>query len=370
MILKFPFLASTRTRLVVDLYDPFLLENLHYYLNDPMEDQEKINRQAVEVTNHLSCIGDFFICGSERQRDFWMGVLAANGRVNPRTFRHDGTLRSLIDVVGIGFPKRAPRRGPLLRGNHPAIPVTARIVLWGGGVWNWLDPLTLVKAWPQVISHHPEARLVILGTRHPNPLVPQHEMAERTEALATEIGEKDRTIHIIEWLPYEEREALLCEADIGVTLHPIHVETRYSIRTRVLDYMWARLPILITDGDITSEWVRRFDLGIVVPPLNVDAVASALIEMLEKPKEAWDPAFKPLNDTFEWSRVVEPLRRYCLEGDHAPDWKQHRVSTTVSLNDDIHRNYLVRGFSILRSQGIRELLSRSWRHIQWRLGRF
>ena len=104
MVEKFPFLANTKTHLVVDLYDPFILENLHYYVNEPLAAQETFNHHALKITNSLASLGDFFICGSDRQRDFWMGMLAANERINPRTFAKDPSLRALIDVVGIGFP--------------------------------------------------------------------------------------------------------------------------------------------------------------------------------------------------------------------------------------------------------------------------
>ncbi len=103
-------------------------------------------------------MGDYFLCGNERQRDYWLGILTANGRINPRTFNQDPTLLSLIDIVGVGIPDREPVHTdglcprPLLRGIHPIIPDDAKIVLWGGGIWNWLDPLTLINAWPQVLE--------------------------------------------------------------------------------------------------------------------------------------------------------------------------------------------------------------------------
>ena len=368
MVEKFPFLESTQTRLVVDFYDPLALENLHYYLKESIESQESLNAQVVEITNRLAKIGDFFICGNERQRDYWMGVLSANGRTNPKNFMHDPTLRSLIDIVGIGFLEREPQHHPILRGVHPRVPSDARIVLWGGGIWNWLDPLTLVNAWPQVIARHPEARLVFLGTRHPNPLVPRHEMAQKTEQLVEEIGEKDRSILLFEWLSYEDREALLCESDIGVTLHPIHVETRYSLRTRVLDYLWARLPVLITDGDITSEWVQQYELGIVVPPFDVDAVAAGLNTILDKPKSAWMPSFEPLRETMTWNQAVKPLLHYCWEGGYAPD-RLERIPPEVTHASAGSLGRLARARHILHTEGKRVLLHRIWRYMQWRLSR-
>jgi GT2 family glycosyltransferase/glycosyltransferase involved in cell wall biosynthesis/SAM-dependent methyltransferase len=320
MARKFPFLAHTHTRLVVDLYDPLVLENLHYHVDQPLPAQERHNDEAVDVTNTLAQLGDFFLCGNERQRDFWLGTLVANRRVNPRTFARDPSLASLIDVVGVGLPSRPPRAGaPLLRGVHEAFPEDARIVLWGGGIWDWLDPLTLVEAWPRVVARHPEARLVFLGTRHPNPLVPPHRMAQRTEDAALRSGERERTIFFHEWLSYEDRERLLCEADVGVTLHPLHVETRFSVRTRVLDCFWARLPVVITAGDLTSEWVDAHGVGRVVPPADADAVARALNDLLDQPRGARSAAFAPLREALAWERVVEPLRRYCREGVCAAD---------------------------------------------------
>jgi GT2 family glycosyltransferase len=364
---KFPWLEVAAARLVLDLYDPFIFENLHYYLAEPMDVQEQLNLQSVELLNRAARAGDFFVCGSERQRDLWMGLLAANGRVNPRAFASDPELRKLVDVVGVGISDRESVHRPVLRGLHPAIPQDARIVLWGGGMWDWLDPLTLVRAWPEVIKHFPQARLVFLGTRHPNPLVPDHRVVESTIALAAETGEKDRTVFFFEWLPVEEREALLCEADIGIVLHPQHVETRYAIRTRVLDYVWARLPVLVSDGDVTSEWVRQYDLGRVAPPSNADAIAGALVEMLEMPKEAWAPAFEKARAYFFWSRVVEPLRQYCRGGALAADRKITRLGPEGARPGKIWRGRLARARYIWRNQGSGALLRRLWRFLQWRL---
>jgi GT2 family glycosyltransferase/glycosyltransferase involved in cell wall biosynthesis len=367
LIKKFSFFETTRSRLVVDLYDPLVLENLLYNQREPLNTQKILHRQTVDLSNTLAQIGDFFICGNERQRDYWLGLLTANHRINPLTFSQDPSLRRLIDIVGIGLPDRAPKPRPFVRGIHPLIPKEARLVLWGGGIWNWLDPLTLVEAWPQVAARHPEARLIFLGTRHPNPLVPVHEMARKTEQKAREFGEKDRTILFFEWLSYSDRESLLGEADIGVTLHPVHVETRYSLRTRVLDYIWARLPILITEGDITSEWVREYQLGKVVPPFNARGVTEGLLQLLEKPKTHWSANFEPLHSQLAWASVIQPLVRYCLEGSYAPDRMDRLPVAPVDLHGEI--GWLSRAGMIWRHEGFRALVYRGWRYLQWRLAR-
>ncbi len=325
------------------------------------------------MINHLARCGDFFICGNERQRDFWVGALTSCGRINPFTFAQDSSLRSLIDVVGVGFPDRSPVYHPFLRGVHPSFPKESRNRLVGWWDLGLARPLSLVRAWPQVISRHPQARLVFLGTRHPNPDVPRHKMADATEALATEIGQNGLTIFFHEWLSYEDHEALLCEADVGVALHTLHLETRYSIRTRVLDYLWAGLPVLVSAGDVTSEWVRQFQIGTVVPPMDVDGISTALITLLSTPKDYWQPAFTPLAQIFAWSHVIEPLKCYCLQGTcrcrsgfSRPPFSTEPAS--ININQSWQQR-LARARYIWRTQGFRMLMHRAWRYFQWKVYR-
>jgi hypothetical protein len=135
---KFPFLTRVPARLVIDLYDPFVLENLYFYQNQAPATQDLLNEQAVNISNHLLRAGDFFICGSERQRDFWLGALTANGRINPRNYSVDQDFRNLIEVVGIGFPDRMPIHRPILKVSIRQFQPIQELSC-GRSIWNWLD---------------------------------------------------------------------------------------------------------------------------------------------------------------------------------------------------------------------------------------
>ena len=337
MVWQFPFLFTSRARVVVDLYDPILLENLYYHGDKSRDIQGKLNAVEVETLNLLAQLGDYFICGSERQRDLWMGVLAANERINPVTIENDQDLRGLIDVVGMGLPARAPEGKLFLRGQHAAVPSDARIVLWGGGIWNWLDPLTLIHAWKSVLIQIPQARLIFLGTRHPNPAVPQHQMATEAVKLAENIGELGKSILFFEWLSIQEREALLCEADLGVVCQPKSLEARYALRTRVLDYFWARLPVVTSSGDVLSEVVSDYGVGRIVPPGDADALAKALIETLSEPKGHWREAFDVLHTRYSWERQVRPLLNFCLQGGYAADRQVRKRPLALSWGGRVMR---------------------------------
>jgi hypothetical protein len=228
-----------------------------------------------------------------------------------------------------------------------------------------------VRAWPQILSLHPEARLIFLGTRYPNPVVPIHKMARDTIDLAKKIGEKDLSIHFVEWLSYQDHQALLGESDLGVTFQPEHIETHFSIRTRVIDYFWARLPVVLSEGDVTAEWVSRYKVGRVVPVFDVNAVAQAINEMLDTPKESYLPAFEAMQDQFAWDNIVKPLTNYCLYGDYAADRVRHRdfsfTQGSPVISGGRPTNPFARARQIAREEGLLAMFRRGARHAVWLL---
>lgn len=357
-LFRFPWIARENVRLIVDLYDPFIYENLFYYLEESLETQIAYHNRSLQALRLAATAGDYFICGHERQRDMWLGVLTALGRINPLTFSDDPALRHLIDVVGVGIPSREVASRRYLKGIHPAVPKNARVVLWGGGVWNWLDPITLINAWPEVLEAYPEARLVFIGLKHPNPDVPRHAVAQELKAVADEKGLTNHSVIFLDWLNYHEREYLLAEADVGVVLHLNHIESHFSIRTRVMDYIWAKLPVVVTQGDVTSQWIEKFKLGHVVPYNDQRAVAKAIIAVLDQPKSSWGNTFEAVQPFFRWEIMVEPVRKYCLDGGKAPD--SQFITQFISTGG----GYWSRIKFLYKTEGSKGLYRRIWRRIR------
>jgi len=317
-----PFLKDTGCPMVVDLYDPFIIENLHFHAQKPLADRSAIHRNDLTVLNEQVQAGDFFLCASEKQRDYWIGLLTANNRVNPATWDGDPALRELIDVVPFGLRSRPPRAdGPRLKGVRKGIGAHDQVILWGGGVWEWLDPLTAIRAMPRVVEACPGARLLFVGIRHPNPNLPDSRMASRAVELSRELGLLDRHVFFNDWTPYAEREAYLIEADAGISTHFDHLETRFAFRTRLLDYFWAGLPVVTSGGDALSDVVATEGLGRVVACEDVDDVANALTELLSMPdaKQQRAPAFARVRERFAWERVAAPLLAFCRMPHHAAD---------------------------------------------------
>lgn len=323
LLYKFPFLRSIAKPLAVDLYDPFILENLEIHSARGMGAQRAIHLVDLQVLNDLLQRGDFFFCASEKQRDFWLGMLAANGRINPHTYLDDRTLRRLIDVIPFGLPPEPPRhKRQVLRGVHNNIAPQDRIILWGGGVWEWFDPLTAIRAVAKVIESRPEVKLFFMGTRHPNveDVPPMRRCAQAVE-LARNLGLYGNHVFFNNWVPYEDRGNYLLESDIGISLHFDCLETRLALRTRILDYIWAGLPIVTTRGDAMSQLVQRHNLGKVVGYEDVEQVAAALLELLSVPnlREAYRARFEEVAGQWRWDRIIRPLEEFCRHPRFAAD---------------------------------------------------
>jgi glycosyltransferase involved in cell wall biosynthesis len=248
-------------------------------------------------------------------------MLMALGRVTPQEYARDPDLRALIDIVPFGVPSDPPVRTENgYRESIPGIGVDDPLIIWGGSVLEWQDPVTVVEAMTAVVRQVPDARLVFPGGAHPNPEVPPMPVLERTRERARALGLIDRHVFFAPWMPYDERANYLLEANVGVSAHRLTLETRYAWRTRMLDYIWAGLPIVATQGDSFGDMLNRRGIGIAVPPADPAAMAAALVTLLTDRQLAarCKTGLAALRTELEWGTVVKPLKRFlqqCTSGE-------------------------------------------------------
>lgn len=320
---EYPVVAASKKIIVVDIYDPFHLEQLEQARDLGEEDRRNTVLSAALVLNQQLSRGDFFLCASDKQRDFWLGQMSAVGRINPATYDDSPSLDKLITLAPFGVSDDVPiKTRPAIKGVVPGIGPDDEVILWGGGIYNWFDPLTLIRAIDQLRRRRPTVRLFFLGVQHPNPNVPEMRMVVEARRLANELGINGTHVFFNEtWVAYDDRQNYLLEADIGVSTHYDHVETAFSFRTRILDYLWVGLPIVTTGGDSFADLIADRPLGLTVPAEDVAALEQALFTLLD------DAALRArcsansvaVADELRWSKVLEPLVSFCREPRRAPD---------------------------------------------------
>ena len=211
-----------------------------------------------------------FMVSNERQKDFLYGALfATNTAVEEKE----------ITVIPFGYPSLRPQKTrAVLRGVVSGIEKNDFILIWGGGVWDWLDPVTLVKAMSRVVKTHSNVKLYFMGLRAPSGYLPEN--GKELLKVSEELGLLDRNIFINrDWTPYNERLDFLLDADVGIGLHPESLETFFSFRTRNLDYVYCGLPMIHTKGDVWANMIERNKLGLTVPPGDDEEVAGKIVEL-------------------------------------------------------------------------------------------
>ncbi|HMF04042.1 MAG TPA: glycosyltransferase [Acidimicrobiia bacterium] len=362
-------LRDTQKIVVTDIYDPFHLEVLEQARNLDPPARLLAVQSSTDVLNEQLRRGDFFLCASEKQRDFWLGQLASVGRINPATYDRGENLEGLLAVAPFGVSDEPPRHTrSVLRGVVPGIGESDKVVLWGGGIYNWFDPLTLLRAVDKLRRRLPEVRLFFLGLRHPNPQVGEMKMADDAVALAEELGLVGTNVFFNEdWVEYDDRQNYLLESDIGVSTHLDHVETEFSFRTRLLDYLWASLPIVATAGDSLAALIDSSGIGLTVPAGDVDALEAALFRLLDDDElnRTCRAAIERVVPSYRWSTVLEPLLEFCRAPSRAPDLVDPETAAMVG---SLHTGMWDRiGWRADLRKALRFIRRREWRALRAKL---
>jgi glycosyltransferase involved in cell wall biosynthesis len=318
---QFDALRTTEKAVVADIYDPMHLEMLEQGRELGAATWNLRVTTATAVLNEQLALADFFLCASERQRLFYLGQLTTLGRVNPATYENDPHLDRLIAVAPFGLNATPPAHEfDAIKGVRDGIAPDDKLLIWGGGLYNWFDPLSLITAVANLAERRPSLKLFFLGTRHPG--VDEMGIVRESFDLARERGALDRSVFFNEtWVQYAERQNYLTEADAGVSTHMSHIETTFSFRTRILDYLWAGLPMVVTEGDSFAELVAAEGLGVVVPAKDVAALEAAIERVL------YDDAFvaevrrnvERVREAFVWERALAPLVEFVRDPHRAAD---------------------------------------------------
>ncbi len=296
-------LARARARWIADLYNPEPFEGLHAHPVAGPRRLRALDTLRIDRLTHAARTADAFVCASERQRDMWLGYLAASRRVTTRAHAADPTLTGLIAVVGSGVPEEPPRTpaAPVLRGM--AVPADARIAVWNGGVWPWLDLRTVVDALVALRERDRRWVLVVAGAGRPGADAPGGAALADARARLGDAG-----LHVAaEWTDYDRRADVLLEVDVGVCMHPAGVESRFAERVRILDLVWAGVPVACSAGDPAAELVSGRGLGRVVAPGAVTALAGALVEIADLGRAAFAPELARAAAERRWSVTAAPL---------------------------------------------------------------
>ena len=270
-------------RIVYDLFDPTVLELRELYGSAPSLRQRVHLAAEWWRLSEALMRADLLMCAASKQREFYGQLQSSDTPWIEVPFG--------VDLAETGVCEK-PKDN---------------IVVWGGGVWEWLDPMSAVEAVVRVNEEGLRAKLLFLGRARPNANLVDRRRHDRFEALLARGGP-----HVSandDWIPYRERLAWLRAAKIAIMLHRRTGEADYSIRTRLFDAIAAGIPVIASAGGFAADLVEKEGLGIVVPPGDAGAVAMAIRRLLTDDEiySASVQSLERIRPRFAWEVVTRPL---------------------------------------------------------------
>lgn len=294
---------------IVDIYYVPEIEEILLELKKPKYSFDPLPAYLNELFVYMRQ-GDLFIYAFDKQMDFWLGVLLAVGRLNKINLSQTLNVDHLFKKIPLGLPDNASKKNHIIKGSIPEISKEDKILYWGGGIWDWSNPLVLVKSLENIWLKEPNVKLVFGSMHHyDQTIVPKMEVVSEFMSFINTKDWLGKKIFFLEWVPYDNRYSLMMDVDIGLSIFDNSIESRFAARARLMDYLWAALPSIVTGDDEIGRLLTANGLAINVDAGDPNTISQAVISLLKKPinREVWLKEHSELINKYKWSEVVKPL---------------------------------------------------------------
>jgi glycosyltransferase involved in cell wall biosynthesis len=282
----FIFLPRTHAISVVDFIGPSLLENTY------------LGRYPVSVAARLKAEAfsnaDLVLCANERLRYYLMGFLLSRGIQKPP---------NAIQVIPMAPPAESPKKSVDYARMKPE---GQFVVLVAGSLNPWYHYETIFRAVNEIRDL--DLQIVFMGD---NPTTVKVDVKRQLIDLASKYDLSDRTT-ITGPVPFKERCNHYLQADIGLNLAGDSWEDELSSRARLVDYLWAGLPIITSGRDYISKLAIDNNRASYFAPRDCARLSQVIRRVLSEKSRAassGEGASKVL-ETLDLDRYVPQLIKF------------------------------------------------------------
>ncbi|MGC1310351.1 MAG: glycosyltransferase family 4 protein [Phormidesmis sp.] len=172
------------------------------------------------------------------------------------------------------------------------------LIVYAGGITEIRGIQQMVAALP----HLPQplnSRLLLLGTFSPPSL--EFEMQQRSGW---------RQVTFLGWCDRPTMISQVSRARVGLVLFHPEIDHLEAMPNKLFEYMSAGLPIVASDFPLWRNWLNKIDCGLLVDPMDSEAIARAIEYLLTHPDIAEEMGRKgqaAVRDRFNWETEAQAL---------------------------------------------------------------
>jgi glycosyltransferase involved in cell wall biosynthesis len=130
----------------------------------------------------------------------------------------------------------------------------------------------MVEALPLIHEEFPDARVRFMGqfSRGYDEYLPE---------LAKELGVEEH-VDMLGWVEWKDSFDVLAKSTIGCVLYEDNENNRVGLPNRVFDYMFANLPLMVSDFPELRNMIEKTGAGVVVNSDDPANIAKAAIDLI------------------------------------------------------------------------------------------
>lgn len=249
-----------------------------------------LRRRARQIMRYNLNAADCIVCVSEVGREYLMSawnvpahkLIVFPNAVDVDKFKPDAATRTAV-------------RASLQLEDNP-------IIMFLGNFFAWHDVPTLLHAFADVLKSYPAARLVLVGDGEHRTVM---------EKRAAELGISQATM-FTGIVPPAKAPSYVAAADIAVVPYPQMQQKMWLSPLKLFEYMASGKALVASAVGQINQVVRDRENGLLVPPGDSSALASALIALLSNSalRDALGKqARRDAESKYSWDNYIARLER-------------------------------------------------------------
>jgi hypothetical protein len=218
---------------IVDLYNPLIFEKLN---------QVKTNTRFLEMIESIKTIiesGDFFLCATETQKRYYLGVLSLAGKVRRNNF-DELPLVVIPTNLGNSFNNETKEKKDLV---------------FFGGLYPWFNINKIIDFTKRAVSK--KYQVAFLGLQ--NPQVKGWYLEPVKKIMDT--FSENKYIDFGNWTDYKTILKKLSMYKIAINIVPDGIEDELAYRTRLLTLLQCGVPFVTNGKDELSRVAIQAGVG-------------------------------------------------------------------------------------------------------------